>query len=80
MKPDHEYTTDEVERLPQTPTVFNQPKLVVNHHDWIQQGYHILDNCNPKTVLCHHGGIPIPVGKTLVKVDGKYDLVPEGSR
>ena len=76
---DTESSKDEVTTLPQTTTVFNQPPLVMDDHDWIQQGYYLSDNCNPQRPDCLNTGIPIPPGKTLVKQGGKYDLVPERS-
>lgn len=75
-----QYTAEELAALPQTTTVFDVPQLDISAHDWLQQGYHIVDNCNPTRPDCHQGGIPIPTGKTLVKRGGAYDLVDEGSR
>lgn len=68
------YTEDELVHLPQTVTVFDQPELKVNEHDWVQQGYFITDCCNPKKPTCHSGGIPIPSGKVLIKTERGYDL------
>ncbi len=61
-----------------TTMVFNRDDLVVNDHEWQQQGYMITDVCNPSTPMCHHVGIPIPSGKLLIKTEkGEYDLVDE---
>lgn len=66
--------------IPQTTTVFTRDDLVINNHEWQQQGYMITDICNPSTPMCHHVGIPIPAGKVLVKSKkGEYDLIDERS-
>ena len=75
-----DWSDDELQHLPQTTAVFDQPPLVIDNHKWIQQGYLITDNCQPKRPDCPNAGIPIPPGKTLVEKGGKHDLVPEGSR
>jgi hypothetical protein len=72
-----DWTEEELAALPQTPNVFDKPALVFNDHKWIQQGYEVIDDCNPKTPACHPGGIPIPSGKTLVKRGKEYDLIDE---
>lgn len=71
------YTPEELESLPQTPTVFDRPSLAFDEHDWVQEGYMIRDNCSLPKMTCEPVGIPIPSGKTLVKVEGAYDLVDE---
>lgn len=63
--------TVDTDQLPQLETVFDQPRLVIDEHEWIQQGYHIIEQCHD------HKGIPIPVGKLLIKHDGRYELVDE---
>lgn len=68
------YTPEELEVLPQTTTVFDQPLLDFDKHTWVQQGYMIYDKCG----TCMEQGIPIPSGKTLIKTGGHYDLVDEG--
>lgn len=65
------------DQLPQTTQVFDAPKMEADAHDWQQQGYHIIDACNPQRHDCHSGGIPIGFGKMLVKKDGRYDIVDE---
>lgn len=66
-----DYTEDELQALPQTTTVLNPPRLVIDEHEWLQQGYVIIDQC------CDGQAIAIPSGKMLVKTDGRYDLVDE---
>lgn len=67
-----DYSDDELQALPQTSTVLDVPNLVIDDHIWIQQGYHIIEQCHD------HRGIPIPNGKMLIKkADGRYDLVDE---
>jgi hypothetical protein len=65
------YTEEELQALPQTSTVLDTPKLEVDKHQWLQQGYVIIDQC------CDGQAIAIPSGKVLVKKDGRYDLVDE---
>jgi hypothetical protein len=65
------------DELPQTEQVFDAPELVINQHEWIQQGYYITDVCSPKKLDCYTGGIPIPYGKMLIRKDGRYDLTDE---
>lgn len=68
--------TDEldIDNLPQTETVFDQPKLAIDDHTWLQQGGYIIEQC-------HNGlGIPIPSGSMLVKEEGRYKLVDEITR
>ena len=71
------YTEEEIAALPQTPQVFEPVELVINHHDWQQEGYMITDVCSPSRPDCQNVGIPIPSGKLLIKKEGKYDLVDE---
>lgn len=71
------YTDAELAALPQTAKVFDAPKLVTSEHEWLQEGYMITDNCQPKKATCVNAGIPIPNGKTLVKTKGGYDLIDE---
>jgi hypothetical protein len=75
-----EYTEEELAKLPQTETVFDRPQLVINEHEWQQQGYMITDVCNPHTINCQHVGIPIPSGKLLIKSKEGYALVDEVTR
>lgn len=65
------YTEEELNQLPQTQAVFNQPKLEFDNHTWIQQGYQAFDQC------CGHPPVTLPSGKTLIRKDGHYDLVDE---
>jgi hypothetical protein len=71
------WTEQEVAALPQIEAVFDQPALEFDTHEWQQQGYHLIDVCNPSSPVCHPGGIQIPYGKLLVKKGGKYELVNE---
>jgi len=71
------YSEDELAALPQTDKVFDRPAMDFQSHDWMQQNYMITDNCQPHRADCHNVGIPIPSGKTLIKKDGRYDLVDE---
>lgn len=71
------YTPDEVAKLPQTAQVFDKPNLVFDDHKWQQEGAHITDVCSPSRVDCLHVGIPVPEGKTLELVAGKYRFVSE---
>lgn len=71
------WTEAEIAALPQTDAVFNQPKLVVDEHDWLQEGYMIRDNCQPSRMNCVNAGIPIPSGQMLIKEKGAYKLVDE---
>lgn len=71
------YTPDEVKALPQVDKVFDRPGLVFDDHDWQQEGSFITDICNPARPDCHHVGIPVPAGKMLMIVDGKYRFVTE---
>lgn len=66
-----DYTEAELEQLPQLETVFDQPKLEIDKHQWLQQGYYIIDQC------CSGMAIAIPSGQMLIKKDGRYDLVDE---
>lgn len=63
--------TPDTDQLPQIEAVFDQPKLEIDKHEWIQQNYVIIDQC------CSHQAIAIPDGKLLVKKDGRYDLIDE---
>lgn len=74
---DAKWTDEELANLPQTTKVFDAPKLDMNSHQWQQQGYMLTDICAPSRPDCQHVGIPIPAGKTLIKIGGKYDLVDE---
>lgn len=69
------YTPDEIQALPQVDKVFDRPALVFDNHDWIQEGSYITDVCSPARLDCEHVGIPVPDGKTLEKIDGKYRFV-----
>lgn len=73
--------TDDVKEddIPQTTKVFDVPQLVVDQHEWRQEGYYIMDACSPGRPDCHNVGIPIPSGNTLIKKEGRYDLIPEGN-
>lgn len=71
------YSTEELSTLPQTSTVFDRPSLHLNSHQLVQQGYIITDVCSPSTSNCQAVGIPIPSGKTLTKIDGRYEFVDE---
>lgn len=62
-------------KYPQTTQVFEAPKVDFNNHAWIQRGYVIYDTCNG----CIPQAIPIPVGKSLTKKDGRYTFVDERS-
>lgn len=77
---DTEYTPEELASLPQTTAVFDQPKLVIDEHEWVQRGYMIEDNCRPKRANCLAIGAPIPTGKLLIKEKGRYKLVSEITR
>lgn len=72
-----QWTEEEVKQLPQIEAVFDRPALEFDSHEWMQQNYHITDTCNPSRPDCHPGGIPIPNGKLLLKIHGRYDLVDE---
>lgn len=75
------YTEEEINQLPQTDTVFDVPALVMNEHNWRQEGYMIHDVCDPSTGACQSMGIPIQSGKMLVKDKKKgYELVDEVTR
>lgn len=71
------WTEEEIAALPQTDTVFDQPKLVVNEHEWLQSGYMMTDNCSPARMNCINAGIPLPNGKMIVKEKGAYKIVDE---
>lgn len=58
---------------PKTEQVFDLPKLDFQNHQWVQRGYEIIDSCQN----CPKQGIPIPVGKMLVRKDGRYDIIDE---
>jgi hypothetical protein len=76
-----EWTEEELANLPQTTQVFDAPKLVINEHEWVQEGYMIHDNCLLSKPTCVNVGIPIPPGKLLIKTkQGTYDLVEETDR
>lgn len=66
-----DWTDEELQTLPQTTTVMNPPRLVIDEHEWLQQGYTIIDQC------CDGQAIAIPSGTMLIKKDGRYDLVSE---
>lgn len=68
------------EPAPQTTTVFTQPQLVINDHDWIQRGYMIEHNCHTMMPHCENVGIPIPSGTLLIKDEQGYRLVDEITR
>lgn len=72
-----EWTEEELAGLPQTPQVFEAPKLKIAEHDWLQEGYYIRDNCAVPKISCIPGGLPIPSGKVLVKNTGGYELIDE---
>lgn len=58
---------------PSTETIFEPKKTTFDSHDWVQQGYFIIDNC----ANCPRQAVPIPSGKMLVKEGGKYAIVNE---
>lgn len=58
---------------PQTTQVFDKPSIDFQKHEWVQQGYEIIDSCP----TCPRQGISIPYGKMLVRAEGKYKLVDE---
>lgn len=58
---------------PQTDQVFDLPDVSFDNHQWVQQGYTLIDNC-PN---CLKQAISIPYGRMLVKEGGKYKLVDE---
>lgn len=70
------YTEAELETLPQTETIFDQPALDFNSHTWVQQGYTIVDTCGTHPSQ----GIAIPSGMLLTRKDGVYSLVDELTR
>lgn len=73
-----EYTEEELANLPQTEQVFEAPALIIDQHEWRQEGYMITDICNPSRPDCQHVGIPIPSGKMLIKdKKGRYALISE---
>jgi len=73
---DTDYTPEELEALPQTETIFNQPALEFDNHVWVQVGYTIEDHC---PTGCVSQGIPIKSGTMLIKdkETGKYSIVDE---
>lgn len=75
-----DYTEEEIQTLPQTETVFDRPALVIDQHDWRQEGYYITDVCDPSRPDCQHVGIPIKSGQLLIKRNGGYALVDEQTR
>lgn len=74
------YTPEQLESIPQTTKVFEPQPMDFTAHVWRQEGYMISDVCSPSRPDCQHVGIPIPTGKMLVKVNGHYDIVPEGGK
>lgn len=66
------YTPDEIKMLPQVDKVFDRPAMTFDDHEWQQQGAFITDVCSPARSDCEHVGIPVPEGKTLEKVGGKF--------
>jgi hypothetical protein len=70
------YTDTELEALPQTDTVFDQPAMDFNAHKWIQNGYTLEDRCGTHPSM----GVTIPIGKMLVTEEGRYKLVDELTR
>lgn len=54
-----------------TPWTIPKRDFDFNAHDWEQRGTQIICNSCP---IAHASSIP--VDKMLVKVDGKYDIVP----
>lgn len=70
-----QFDMNDIQTWPQTTAVFNAPRLDFNKHEWIQQGYEVIDNC--RSGMCVKVGIPIPFGKMLVKKGGRYELVNE---
>jgi hypothetical protein len=68
------YTDEELAHLPQTETVFDQPALDINAHQWIQRGYIAEDQC------CGHPPITLPNGTMLIKEEGGYKIVDELTR
>lgn len=74
------WTEEELAALPQTQAIFEQQPMVVNDHEWLQEGYMMRDNCHPATINCVNAGIPIPQQKLLVKDQKGYHLVDEITR
>lgn len=65
--------TKEVKDWPKTEQVFELPNIDFQKHQWIQEGYFLIDSCGP----CPRQGVPIPYGKVLVREEGKYNLIDE---
>ena len=68
------WTQEEIDALPQTETVFDQPNLEFDKHEWVQQGYTAIDQC------CGHPPVSLPFGSLLIKKEGRYQLVDEVTR
>lgn len=70
------YTDDELAGLPSTTTVFEVPKINLNDHQLIQEGYKVRDVCpsHPETAF------NIPNGQMLIKDEKGYRLVDEITR
>lgn len=60
-------------KWPQTDQVFEKPDLQFNSHIWQQRGYAIYDMCPS----CPDQMIPLPVGKMLIKENGRYNIINE---
>lgn len=73
LKTNEQKERDDVSKWPQTDQVFEKPNVKFDSHDWIQQGYYLIDSC-PN---CPRQAVAIPYGKMLTKEGGKYKLVEE---
>lgn len=71
------WTEDELAALPQIDRVFDRPVMNFDDHKWLQQGSYITDVCSPARPDCHFVGIPVPDGKMLEIVNGKYRFITE---
>lgn len=71
--PRNQQHIQDVSNWPQTDQVFDLPDVQFEKHQWVQQGYALIDNCPG----CLKQSIPIPYGKMLMKIGGKYTLVDE---
>lgn len=66
------------DQLPQTTTVFETPQLTADDHVWRQEGYSIMDACQPRTMHCISTGISIGPGRLLHRDgQGKYSIIDE---
>lgn len=72
-KPRNQREIEDTTSWPHTTQVFDMPNVKFDNHDWVQEGYYLIDSCS----TCPRQAVAIPYGKMLIKEGGKYKLIDE---